>query len=83
MPNISIVWNDLTKPVAILKETFFIFDKMSPDDPLVDREENNIGEPEENVEQRHVHVVVVTIIDKSSIRVFQEDKPKEECRDQL
>ena len=55
---------------------------MSPDDPLVDREENNIGEPEENVEQRHVHVVVVTIIDKSSIRVFQEDKPKE-CRDQL
>ena len=82
MHYISIVWNDLTKPVAILKETFLIFDKMSPDDPLVDREENNIGEPEENVEQRHVHVVVVTIIDKSSIRVFQEDKPKE-CRDQL
>ena len=47
-----------------------MFEQVNPDHSLVDRKENNIGEPEENIEQSHVHVVVVTIIDKSSIRVF-------------
>ena len=46
---------------------------MYPEDPLVNRQEEDIGEPEENIEQGHVHVVVVTIIDESSIGVFQED----------
>ena len=53
---------------------------MNPQDPLVDREEEYIGDPEENVEQGQVHVVVVTIIDKSSIGVFQEDRPKESLK---
>ena len=52
-----------------------MFEKVNPQDSLVDREEGDIGEPEENIEQGHVHVIIVTIIDQSSIRVFQEDKP--------
>ena len=39
-----------------------MFKQVNPDDSLVDREEEDIGEPDENIEERHVHVVVVTII---------------------
>ena len=48
---------------------------MNPHHPLADGDEEDIGEPEEPSEQRHVHVVVVTIVDKSSVSVFQEDRP--------
>ena len=57
-------------PVGILENTLSMFDKVNPLDSLVDREEGDIGYPEENIEQRHVHVVVVTIIDQASISVF-------------
>ena len=45
-----------------MEETPVMFEKVNPDYPLVDREKDDIGEPEENIEERHVHVVVVTII---------------------
>ena len=47
-----------------------MFEKVNPQDSLVDRKEGDIGEPEENIKQRHVHVVVVTIIDQPAISVF-------------
>ena len=53
---------------------------MNPQDPLVDCEKWDIGEPEEDIEQEHVHVVVVTIVDQSSFGVFQEDTPKESLK---
>ena len=57
-----------------------MFEKVNPQDSLVDREEGDIGEPEENIEQRHVHVVVETIIDQPAISVFQEDAPSESLK---
>ena len=54
-----------------------MFDKEWPDDGLVHNEEADVQKPEQQLEEPHVHIVVVTIIDKSSIRVFQEDKPTE------
>ena len=38
-------------PVGILKRTLSVFDKVNPQNPLVDREEGDIGEPEEDIEQ--------------------------------
>ena len=52
-----------------------MFEEVNPDHALVDREDDDVGEPEESVEERHVHVVVITIIGKSSVSIFQQDKP--------
>ena len=54
-----------------------MFDNVDPNHPLVGREKEDIGNPEENIEQGHVHVVVETIVDQSSVSVFQEDRPTE------
>ena len=47
-----------------------MYEKVNPHVSLVEHEEGDVGEPEENIEQRHVHVVVVTIIDQPPISVF-------------
>ena len=47
-----------------------MFDNVDPNHPLVGREKEDIGNPEENIEQGHVHVVVETIIDQSSVSAF-------------
>ena len=39
-----------------------MFEQVNPEDPLVDQEEDDVGKPKEKIEQKHVHVVVVTII---------------------
>ena len=44
---------------------------------LVDQEETDIDDPEENFEQSHVHVVVVTIIHEAAVNIFYQDKPSE------
>ena len=54
-----------------------MFDNADPNHPLIDGQEEYIGNPEENFEQGHVHVVVETIVDQSSVSVFQEDRPTE------
>ena len=56
--------------MGIFEETRSIFEKVSPHNPLIDSEDDDVGWPEENIEERHVHIVVVTIIDKSTISVF-------------
>ena len=40
-------------------------------------EETDVGDPEEKFEQRDVHVVVVTIIGQSSVRIFHQHKPQD------
>ena len=52
-----------------------MFEEVNPHHALVDSEDDDVGEPEESVEERHVHVVVITIIGQTSVSIFQQDKP--------
>ena len=58
-----------------MSERILSFNHVNPHDALVDDQDEDIGEPEENRDQGHIHVVVVTIIDKPTIRIFQKDEP--------
>ena len=52
-----------------------VFDWEGQSVSLVDQEEGDVDHPEESFEQRHVHVVVVTIIHQAAVNILYQDKP--------
>ena len=64
--------------VGIFVETPSMFKEVNPHHSLVDSEDDDVWEPEEGIEERHVHIVVVTIIGQSSVSIFQQGKSVKE-----
>ena len=50
-------------------------DLIGPDDALIDCKESQVREPEETIEESHVHVPVVAIIGQTSVAVLHQNKP--------
>ena len=46
------------------------YDDDRPQVSLVDSKHENVQDPEETIEQSHVHVVVIPIIGQASVRIF-------------
>ena len=46
------------------------YDDDRPQVSLVDSKHENVHDPEETIEQSHVHVVVIPIIGQASVRIF-------------
>ena len=51
-----------------------MFDQEWPEHPLVRSQTADVDDPEENLEQGDVHVVVVTIVDEATIGVLHQHK---------
>ena len=74
-------WNysslrDKNPPVRVLVYAgTLVFDWEGQNASLVDQEEADLDDPEESVEQRHVHVVIVTIIHQAAVNILYQDKP--------
>ena len=49
-----------------------MFDQEWPEHPLVHSQTADVDDPEENLEQGDVHVVVVTIVDEATIGVLHQ-----------
>ena len=64
------------QPVSVVcQKGTVVFDWEGKNVSLVDQEEADVDDPEESVEQRHVHVVIVTIIHQAAVNILYQDKP--------
>ena len=65
------------QPVGVVGEKVaVVLDGVGKKVSLVDQEEADVDDPEESVEESHVHVVVVTIIHQAAVNVLYQDKPE-------
>ena len=61
-------------PVSILGKVLSMFEWKWPHHGLVDSKETDVDDPEEKIEQRPVHVVIITVICQPSVSIFYQHK---------